>query len=99
MKKLLPVLLCFIFFQSKATTWNVDVDDFQFSPSSLNVIVGDVIHWVWVGGTHTTTSVTIPALAVTWDSPMDAGNTTFDYTVTQAGTYSYKCTFHAAFGM
>ena len=99
MKKILLPLFSLLFFHSKATTWNVDVQNFQFSPATLNVAVGDVIHWVWVAGTHTTTSVTIPAGAATWDMPMDISNTTYDYTVTQPGVYSYQCNFHAFLGM
>jgi plastocyanin len=99
MKRILLPLFSFIFFQAKATTWNVDVQNFQFTPATLNVVVGDVIHWVWVAGTHTTTSVTIPAGAAAWNSPMDLTTTTFDYTVTQPGIYSYQCNFHAFLGM
>lgn len=99
MKKILLPLLTFLFFNAKATTWDVNVQNFQFSPSTLNVMVGDVIHWVWVAGTHTTTAVTIPGTATTWDAPVDATHTTFDYTITQPGLYSYQCNFHASFGM
>ena len=84
---------------TNATTHNVSVQNFQFSPSTINVSVGDVIHFVWVAGTHTTTSTSVPAGADAWDAPIDATHTTFDYTVTQPGSYSYQCTFHASFGM
>lgn len=99
MKKLLLPLFCLVFIQSKATTWNVTVENFQFTSATLNVVIGDVIHWEWVNGTHTTTSVSVPPGAASWDSPMDATHTTFDYTVTQAGVYSYQCNFHFSFGM
>ncbi len=95
MKKLMLILFCFIFLQSKARTWNVNVQNNQFIPSTLNVVIGDVIHWVWIGGTHTTTSVDVPAGAISWNSPMDLTHTSFDYTVTQAGVYSYQCNFHS----
>ena len=97
MKNILLSLLCFAFLTSNATTWNVNVRNNQFSPATLNVMVGDVIHWVWVEGFHTTTSVTIPSAAGSWDAPMDNNNNSFDYTVTQPGTYSYQCNFHAPF--
>jgi len=96
---MLLTLCCFINIQSYATTWTVNVDDFQFSPATLNVTVGDVIHFVWVSGTHTTTSVSIPTGASSWNSPINAGTTSFDVSVTKAGTYSYQCNFHASFGM
>ncbi len=99
MKKTILLLIYFLPFHSKATTWQVTVQDFQFSPSSLNVVVGDVIRWVWVSGFHTTTSATIPSGAGSWDSAIDANNLSYDYIVTRPGTYSYVCSFHEAFGM
>jgi plastocyanin len=96
MKKLLPVLFCFIFFQSDARTWNVSVENFQFDPSTLNVVVGDVIHFIWVDGGHTTSSSSVPAGAATWDAPMNSLNKLFDYTVTTPGSYTYFCKIHGA---
>lgn len=94
MKKVLLPLLCLLCIESKATTWNVTVENFQFSPASLNVIVGDVIHWEWVNGSHTTSSLSLPASASSWDTPMNSANSTFDYTVTIPGTYTYQCNIH-----
>ncbi|HWH63506.1 MAG TPA: plastocyanin/azurin family copper-binding protein [Ginsengibacter sp.] len=99
MKNFLSLLFTFIILHTNATTHNVSVQNFQFSPSTINVSVGDVIHFVWVAGTHTTTSTSVPAGADAWDAPIDATHTTFDYTVAQPGSYSYQCTFHASFGM
>jgi len=80
-----------------ATTYTVQVSNFAFSPSSLpNVLVGDTIKWVWVSGSHTTTSVSVPNGAATWDSPMNSSSTTFSYPITVAGTYTYKCSMHAS---
>ncbi len=83
-----------------ATKHVITVQNFSFNPSSItDVVVGDTMRWVWVSGTHTTTSTTIPATASTWDSPITSSNTSYEYKVTVAGTYNYKCTFHAASGM
>jgi plastocyanin len=83
-----------------ATKWVVNVQNFTFSPSNLpNVIVGDTIRWVWISGTHTTTSTTIPAGAASWDHPITSSNTFYEYPVTIAGTYNYKCTPHEGMGM
>jgi plastocyanin len=82
-----------------ATTYTVQVGNYYFNPSSLNVEVGDIVKWVWVQGTHTTTSTTIPAGAASWDKPITSSNQTYSYTVTVAGTYNYKCTPHAGMGM
>ncbi len=94
MKKILFPFLCFLFLKSQATTWQVDVSNFQFSSPTLNVKVGDIIHWVWVSGFHTTTSLTVPSGAAVWDASITSTSTTFDYTVTKAGSYSYECSIH-----
>jgi plastocyanin len=96
MKKLLHLLFCFICLHSEAKTWNVNVEDFQFDPSTLNVVVGDVVHFIWVNGGHTTSSSGVPAGAATWDAPMNVLNKSFDYTVTTPGTYSFFCKIHGA---
>jgi plastocyanin len=96
MKKTLLVLFCFIILKAKATTWDVNVSNFQFTPSTLNVVVGDSIHWVWVGGGHTTTSSSVPPGAAIWDTAMNVLHTSFTYVVTTAGTYDYFCKIHGA---
>jgi plastocyanin len=68
---------------------------YTFSPSTLNVVVGDVVRFQWVSDNHTTTSLTIPSGAVSWDSPMTANVTVFEYTVTTEGTYLYECNPHS----
>ena len=77
-----------------ATIITVKVMDFQFKPATVNAKVGDTIKWVWKGGVHTTTSVTIPAGAIAWDRPMDSAHRNFKYRLRVAGTYKYQCTFH-----
>jgi hypothetical protein len=71
----------------------------SFSPSSLTVNVGDIVRWVWSDGSHTTTSKSIPVGAQIWDSPLTSSSTSFEYTVTVAGSYSYVCTPHESMGM
>lgn len=93
---LLCSLLLVLFFKAGATIHLVSVSNFQFSPSSIpNVIVGDTIEWNWVNGTHTTTSLGIPAGAGSWDSPIASGSTSFRYVATVVGMYQYDCTPHA----
>lgn len=70
-----------------------------FSPSTLNVVVGDVVRFEWISGSHTTTSVSIPLGALTWSSTISGTVTSFEYTVTTEGTYQYKCNPHAGSGM
>lgn len=92
-------LLCILLFafivSSAANKFTVSVANFQFTPSNLNVSVGDTIEWVWQNGFHTTTSTSIPAGAATWDSPITTSSTTFEYVITAPGIYNYWCTIHA----
>ena len=83
-----------------ARTVVVSVANFDFAPTSItDVVVGDIIRWEWVSGSHTTTSTSVPAGAATWDRPITTGSPSFQYTITVAGVYNYKCTPHAAGGM
>ena len=84
---------------ASATIHTVQVSDFQFSPSSIQMQVGDTIKWVWVNGFHTTTSTTIPTGAAAWDDTLASANDSFMYVPTVAGTYDYHCTPHASMGM
>jgi plastocyanin len=90
-------LLCsVIFVNSQATIWTVDVQNFTFNPTTLpDVKVGDTVRWIWVNGSHTTTSTTIPDGADNWDEPINIELQQYDYIPTVTGTYNYKCTPHA----
>ncbi len=82
--------------QSIAAVHTITVSNFQFSPGSLNVMVGDTIIWQWQSGSHTTTSTSIPSGAQAWNTPLTSANTIFPYVVTMAGDYDYVCQPHAA---
>ncbi|MEI6890295.1 MAG: T9SS type A sorting domain-containing protein [Bacteroidales bacterium] len=85
--------------KAHSTIHQVLVGNFFFNPSSLNVTVGDTVKWVWVAGSHTTTSSSIPVGAAIWDRLINSGSPSFSYKVTVAGTFNYVCTLHAAMGM
>jgi len=74
----------------------IKVSNFQFTPSTVNAKVGDTIIWKWVNGTHTTTSLTIPANAKPWDKPINTSHKKFMYRLTKTGVYHYECTIHAS---
>jgi plastocyanin len=94
------VLVMLSSYNANATKWIVNVQNFTFSPSNLpSVNVGDTIRWVWINGSHTTTSTAIPGGAASWDHPLNSGNTFYEYPVTVAGGYDYHCTPHAGMGM
>lgn len=80
--------------KSNATIHVVTAQDFSFSPSNFSVAVGDTVRWTWVNGSHTTTSLTVPTGAATWNAPLNSTNTMFDYIVTMPGSYNYECTPH-----
>lgn len=97
-------LTCFAFLlfmlNSQATKHTINASGTSFNPNNIpNVFVGDTMRWVRLGGSHTTTSTTIPVGAATWNNALDGGNTSFEYTVTVAGVYNYKCIPHESFGM
>lgn len=81
------------------TSHIISVGDFAFSPSNLNVMVGDTIVWNWHDGNHTTTSDVIPSGAASWNVDMDGSSNTFQYVITVAGAYSYYCIPHQFSGM
>lgn len=79
---------------ANATKHVVTVQNFSFAPSSFSAVIGDTVEWDWVGGSHTTTSTSVPGGAATWSNPMNSGSTTFQYKITTAGTYNYWCAIH-----
>lgn len=91
-------LMCCL--NSFSTTVNVSISGLSFSPSTVNVSIGDTVKWTWLNGNHTTTCdgssfTSRPLGAASWNAPMNSGNPSFKYVVSVAGTYNYKCTFHA----
>jgi plastocyanin len=68
----------------------VTISDFQFSPLSMTISVGDTVIWTNQGPTaHTTTSNT-----GIWDSGLLGRNQTFTRIFTAAGSFPYHCTPH-----
>ena len=79
------------------TTHKITVANFSFSPNSLTgVKIGDHIEFDWSSGTHTASSVSVPATAASFNFPMTSSNTVGTYTVQVAGTYNYQCNVHGA---
>ncbi len=95
-KSLIIVLTVLIYApQVHAQVHIIEQQGMSFSPSHLEVHVGDTIRWLWSSGTHTTTSVNIPSGANSWNHPLTQSDTSFDYIVQVPGTYNYHCTPHA----
>ena len=101
------LIFLFIFIFSGIININVSAKKYviknsgnSFYPSTLTEVeIGDTIRWEWVNGTHTTTSLSIPDGANSWDSPLSSSNTFFEYVIKEAGTYNYKCTPYESVGM
>ena len=101
MKKFFTLILSLAgIFSATAAVIPIQVANFMFTPSTVNAVVGDVIQFNWVNGSHTATcgaalsGTTKPAGAADFNSPMDGGTTTFSYTVTVVGSYFYGCIPH-----
>ena len=92
---LTAIAICFLIV-AKATIHTVQVANFSFTPNAVNAVVGDTMEWQWVSGNHTTTSLTVPGGAASWNSPMTSSTQTFQYKITTAGTYTYDCTIHSS---
>jgi plastocyanin len=81
---------------------------FVFVPDEVNISVGDTVRWTWAGNGHSVTSgdpcTTDGQFCSPDDTNCDAGTlsntgTVYEHTFAQAGTYSYFCFAHCAFGM
>ncbi len=81
---------------TKATIHVVTVQDFTFIPGTFSADPGDTIQWQWMTGVsdHTTTSLSVPAGAMTWDAPLDSASPVFNYVVNMTGNYDYECSIH-----
>jgi plastocyanin len=70
---------------------NIEISNFAFSPSTLNVHVGDTVTWTNMDSvSHTITSDSGSELS---SSPFGNGNT-FSHTFATAGTFHYHCSIH-----
>jgi plastocyanin len=87
-----PALVEYLEDRTLLSTTEVDVINDSFSPNSVTINVGDVIHFVWKGSDHSTTSVS--GSAVSWDSGVHNAGFTFDVTFNQSGTFNYYCKIH-----
>ncbi len=104
MKGWIPVLMTVFLCTSLRAqkTYTIKTDGFTFSPSELNVNMGDTIIFD-VGTTHTATQVS----KATWDAngtlALEGGfnfsSGEYTYVPTQAGTIYYVCENHVSLGM
>ena len=69
---------------------------FKYSPASFSAAVGDTVKWVGDFTMHPLSSTTIPTNAQTWHV---TSGSSFNYRITVAGDYNYKCDLHVGAGM
>jgi plastocyanin len=67
----------------------VAIDNFAFSPATLNAKVGQQVTWT----NKQSVAHTVTANAGAFNHPMPSG-ATFSFTFTTAGTFTYHCTIH-----
>src|SRR5690349_7457560 len=80
-----------------ATTRDVDMIGFAFSPSSITIQSGDSVRWTQRDDftAHTSTSGTPPSSPNgLWDSGFLSTGDSFTRLFTQAGTFPYYCIPH-----
>jgi plastocyanin len=100
MNRLLPLPLAVLLSlaaaaPAAAVEWTVDVKDFDFTPQTRQVEVGDTVVWRFNDGGHTATSR--PGQAEQWDSNLRDGGGIYEHTFTKPGRYEYVCTPHESF--
>jgi plastocyanin len=91
---LLFVLALVYSFPALATMHVINQSGTTFNPANMSVSVGDTVRFQWNNGSHNTVSTSVPAGANPWNSPLNPGNTSYEYEVLVAGEYAYECTFH-----
>jgi plastocyanin len=80
------------------TTHIVEVRDFSFFPDSINIQLGDTVHFDWVGVVaHTSTSDATTGPDA-WNSELMGQGGAFDLLITTPGIHPYYCIPHGAAG-
>jgi plastocyanin len=81
---------------SLAAEAGIGVVDFDFTPATERIAVGDTVTWTFTDDGHSTTS--LPGQPDKWDSGTVANEgATFQKTFTKPGRYQYVCTPHESF--
>lgn len=88
-------LMALITLNVNAANINVDITSNAFTPSAISTaMVGDVIVFNLVSGTHTVVGLSVPSGAAAINSGTMTIGTPYNYTITVAGNYGYKCGIH-----
>ncbi len=76
--------------EAKAANASVSITDFQFTPASVTVSVGDTVSW----SNDSPTPHTVTSNSGAFDSGIKNAGQGFSFTFTSAGTFAYSCTIH-----
>lgn len=82
-----------------AATVEVRVSNFVFTPRTVTVKPGDTVRWIWINGSHSTTSGPPGSPNGLWDSGVHGAGFSFTRRFDQAGRFPYFCTLHWEMGM
>jgi plastocyanin len=78
---------------ASATTTNVDIGLYGYSPTDITINLNDTVQWTWVTYYHSSTST-----GGLWDSGLQNPPYTYTHTFTSAGSFPYYCTYHYFYG-
>jgi len=69
---------------------DITIGNFQFSPASMEIIIGETAQWI----NNDNVPHTIVADDNSFQSPTLQAGESFHFTFTQAGTVNYHCSIH-----
>lgn len=93
MKRLLMCLVVGLSVRAAdAAVWNVQVEDFQFTPAQLTILQGDTVVWTNTGGFHNVRHICEPQEFA--NEPADAPWQYQHVFNTAVGSYPYICDVH-----
>lgn len=84
---------------AQAETVEVQVLNFRFSPSVVNIAPGDTVRWVFGDGGHSVTSGANCASDGRFDTGIKGAGFATSMTFNQAGQIPYYCSPHCSIGM
>lgn len=86
---------------SAQTSVTVSVQSNSYTPSAVNINVGDTVIWTNIQGNHNVngTTGTFPSNPASFGNAVAPAGWTYSHKFTVAGTYNYHCDPHAGFGM
>lgn len=93
---LVSALSLFAFSANAQTAYEVEVTNFSFTPSELEINVGDTVRWTNVLGLHSVDgrTTTFPENPESFGNEVAPAPWTYEYVFTVEGEYDYLCAQH-----